>query len=274
MTGQSVVKGTPGRMRLSRIAAAALGLAAAGATLVPAAPAVAAPQDLGLVVPLLSPMLPGQSGWVGTMWAAGDDVCGLQVTAAGPNVTVTYPANTGSFTSLSKGDTLRTGSLDYTALKLSVPTTQGVALIPMKITATYTEVADGATTCVGVRKTVTAAATLPVVSPGGEAVVQKTSSVTATRTAPTWAQINFLGRRSGVTNFRVTLTPPAGMTVVYPGDGRSSGLNTGPLLGVGLEDYAAVRLDATGMKAGTYTATVSAAWDGGSSTGDLRIVVV
>jgi hypothetical protein len=258
-------------MRL-RTAAAVMGLAAA--TLTPAAPAAAAVPDLGLVVPLLSPMLPGQAGWVGTMWAAADDVCGVRVTAAGANVTVDYPANTADYTSLSKGDTLRTGSLDYTALRLSVPTTQGVALIPMTLTATYTEVADGATTCVGTAKTVTATATLPVVSPGGDVVVRKTAQVTVTRTAPVWTQISFLGRRAGATNFRVTVTPPAGVTVVYPGDGSSSGLSTGTALGVGVEDYAAVRLDATGVKAGSYTATVRATWDGGgSSTGDLRIVV-
>lgn len=80
-------------------------------------------------------------------------------------------------------------------------------------------------------------------------MVRKTSSVTLTRTAP------------------------AGMTVGYPADGTSSGLNSGPALGVGLEDYAAVRLDATALKAGTYTATVKATWDGGSLTDDLKVVV-
>lgn len=262
-------------MRLSRLAATAVAVAAAGAGLLTAAPAAAsATPDLGLVVPLLSPMLPGQSGWVGTMWGATDDVCGLRVTASGPNVTVTYPANTGTYASLSKGDTLRPGALDYTAFKLSVPTNHGVSMVPMTLTATYTALADGATTCVGTTKTVTATSTLPVVSPGGDTVVQKTSSVTLTRTAPTWTQLSFLGRRGGATNFRVTVTPPAGMAVVYPADGTSSGLNTGTALGVGVEDYAAVRLDATGLKAGTYTARVKATWDGGSSTEDLRIVVV
>lgn len=267
-------------MRLTRFAAAAVGLAAGCAALLPGAAAgaattAAAGVDIGLVVPVLSPMLPGQAGWVGTMWAAADDICGLQVTASGPGVTVAYPGNTGAFASLSKGDALKAGAIDYTAFKLSVATTQAVALIPMKLTATYTEVADGATTCVGTKKTVTANATLPVVAPSGDIVVQKTSQVTVTRTAPTWAQISYLGRKSGVTNFRVTVTPPTGMTVVYPADGASSGLNTGSLLGVGLEDYAAVRLDATGVKAGTYTATVKATWDGGGSlSNDLKIVVV
>ncbi|GIJ54917.1 hypothetical protein [Virgisporangium aurantiacum] len=260
-------------MRLSRIAAAAVALAAGGAALLPATAANADTPDLGLVVPLLSPMLPGQSGWVGTMWAAADDICGLKVTASGANVTVTYPGNTATFASLSKADTLKAGAMDYTAFKLSVPTTAPIALIPMQLTATYTEVADGATTCVGTKKTVTANATLPVVAPIGDAVVQKTSSVTLTRTAPAWTQISYLGRKSGVTNFRVTVTAPAGMTVVYPADGTSSGLNGGPVLGVGVEDYAAVRLDATALKAGTYTATVKATWDGGSSTDDLKIVV-
>ena len=56
---------------MRRSASIALACAAGAAAILPAAaPASAATTDLGLVVPVLAPMLPGQTGWVSTMWLA------------------------------------------------------------------------------------------------------------------------------------------------------------------------------------------------------------
>src|SRR5438552_2028787 len=104
-------------------------------------------------------------------------------------------------------------------------------------------------------------------------VVQKTVAASVPKSTPTWTTITFRGTRPNLANFRVTLAPPTGLTVVYPGDGASSGLHDGTTLPVGADDYAAVRLDASGLVTGTYRIPVHATYTGGSFDGQLTLSV-
>jgi hypothetical protein len=47
-------------------------------------------------------------------------------------------------------------------------------------------------------------------------VIQKTTSVAVPRSTPAWVNVTFRGAKPNLANFRVTLTPPTGMTVAYP----------------------------------------------------------
>ncbi|GAB1644166.1 hypothetical protein KRMM14A1259_45890 [Krasilnikovia sp. MM14-A1259] len=64
---------------------------------------------------------------------------------------------------------------------------------------------------------------------------------------PTWTKIVLRGNKPGLDNVKVTLTPPPGLDVVYPGDASAAGLNNGPTLAVAEDDFISVRLTATGL---------------------------
>lgn len=71
----------------------------------------------------------------------------------------------------------------------------------------------------------------------------------------------------------MTVTPPAGSSVLYPGEKTSAGLLTSGSLLVGQKDYVSVRFDAAGLKPGSYEVPVKATWTGGSYTGAVTLTV-
>jgi hypothetical protein len=230
-----------------------------------AAPAAAATPAVGLVVPVLAPMLPGQQGWVSALWGTTGDICDVRATASGAGLTVAYPSNTGDHSSLYKQDSLKAGHFDYTAFKLAVsPTVKGAGSLAIKLS--YSD-------CNGTTRSVSTAAVLPIIAASGEAVVQKTAAVNVPKTTPVWTQLSFQGRKTGLADFRVTLTPPSGLAVAYPGDKSSAGLAETTSLPVGSDDFVAIRFDATGAKAGTYKVPVHATYAGGSFDSTLTVVV-
>lgn len=268
-------------MRYRRLKAA---LIASALAVTPAAPAQAAHTDgLDLVLPTVAAMLPGQQGWVSAIWSANLDVCNVQVTVTGPGLPVTYPTNTGTYTSFYNASALATGNIDYTAFNVSVPANV-TSSVPLTLSVTYNQLPPGQIKkdddlktkkfdCKGPKGSETVTATLPVTPATGAAVIQKTVSASVPKSTPTWTNITFRGTRPNLANFRVTLTPPKGLNVVYPGDGTSSGLHAGTALPVAADDYAAIRLDASGLATGTYRVPVHATYNGGSFDGELTVTV-
>jgi hypothetical protein len=266
---------------LCRVAVVAV-VAAAG--LVPgAARAEDDDTQLSLVVPILAPMLPGQQGWVSAMWLAGRDVCDVQVTAAGAGLTIGYPTNTGTYASFYVNSALAEGNRDYTALNVAVgATVRGP--VRVTLTASYRRLppglikkADDLATkkfvCAGQKASRSVEAALPVIPSTGAAVVQKTTAVSIPKSTPTWAEVTFRGMKPNLANFRVTLSPPQGLTVTYPGEGTSAGLAGVATLPVGQDDKVAFRLDAAGLAPGNYMVPVQATYTGGSFTGQLTVTV-
>jgi hypothetical protein len=253
--------------RFARIAGtvAAATVALPFATLTSAAPAAAATPSVGLVVPVLAPMLPGQQGWVSALWGSTGDICEVRATAGGTGLTVSYPTNTADHSSLYKQDSLKAGHFDYTAFKLAVdPSVKVAGSLAIKLT--YSD-------CNGTTRTTTTAAVLPIVTASGTSVVQKTASVTVPQRTPVWTQLSFQGRKTGLSDFRVTLAAPSGLSIAYPGDKTSAGLAETTSLPIGSDDFVAVRIDATGAKAGTYKVRLHATYAGGSFDGSLTVVV-
>ncbi|MET7423249.1 hypothetical protein [Dactylosporangium sp. NPDC005555] len=261
---------------MRRSASIAIACAAGAAAVLPAAaPASAAAPGLGLTIPLLAPMVLGQTGWVSTLWGAATDICNVKVTASGPGVTVNYPTNTSTYSSLSKGDSLSAGSIDYAAFNMTVTSNTLVSLTPITLNYTYTEKTAGATTCVGTARTGTSTATLPIVLVSGAGLTQKTSTVTVPKKTPVWSQLVFQARRAGVDDLKITVSGgPTGLGVSYPGDRTYTQLNDAAGLPVGADDYASVKFDATNVAAGTYTLTVKLAYGTNVDTNTLTLVVV
>src|SRR5437867_2100455 len=134
-----------GQTRLNRVRyrklKAALIASALAAT--PATPAHAAHTDgLDLVLPAVASMLPGQQGWVSAIWTANLDVCNVQVTVTGPGLTVTYPTNTGAYTSFYNASALATGNIDYTAFNVSVPANV-TSSVPLSLSVSYNQLPPG-----------------------------------------------------------------------------------------------------------------------------------
>ncbi|GGK81663.1 hypothetical protein Ppa06_48380 [Planomonospora parontospora subsp. parontospora] len=272
---------------VSRLAAALAGTTALTTALValPALGAQAAAEDDGLqlVVPTLASMLPGQQGWISAVWKAATDVCDVKVTATAPGLTIGYPTNTGSYTSLYEADKLAADAMDFTALNVSVPASaSGAAKATFDVS--YTRLPPGQAKkddpsvvekfdCKGPKGNQTVTATLPIASAAGAAVLQKTTAVTVARGTPSWVRIAFEARRPGLRDFRVTVAPPAGLEIAYPGEKTSAGLYDDVAPAVAREDYAAVRFDASGLAAGTYRLPVRASYTGGGHTGELALTV-
>jgi hypothetical protein len=210
-------------------------------------------------------------------------VCDVRVTVTGPGLAISYPTNTGGYTSFYTASALATGNIDYTAFNVTVPATVTNSLA-LTLSVSYNQLPPGQikhdddlktkkVVCSGPKGAETVTATLPVIPSTGAAVIQKTVAASVPKSTPTWTTITFRGMQPNLANFRVTLTPPSGMTVVYPGDGTSSGLHAGTALPVGQDDYTAIRLDASGLRTGTYQVPVHATYTGGSFDGQLTLSV-
>lgn len=290
----------PGSVSLPRLSRT-FGAAVAGAMLLTGlamAPASSTPPDwdLGddprnnatgepvLLTRLLPPMVRGQVGWVGLMWSTETDICEVRVTSSATAGTVGYPTNTGDHSSFYVNDALAEGNLDFTALKLATPAAGGMQL---KVEVRYTRLADSlvlrkfddlvtksvrGADCRGTTASKSYTLTVPLIDAIGPAVSLDTDQVSVAAGKPTWVDLELDGRKPGLTNVRVALTPPRELAVVYPGDGTSSGLTKGTDLAVLSSDRAGVRLESS--VPGTYRVPVRITWgNGGQLTETLTVRV-
>ncbi len=84
--------------------------------------AAAPPDDVEQVTTTLPTLNPGQTAWVSTLWrGAPTDATAFELTADPPKgITVSYPENTGGYSSLYKQSTLLADDTDYAAFKVQV----------------------------------------------------------------------------------------------------------------------------------------------------------
>ena len=209
--------------------------------------------DVFQVNPEGVPMVPGQSGWTGVIWRAGDDdLTGFSATVEAPaGWGVTYPENRSTDTSLWDNDTLSADEVDFTAFRLTVPeNTTAPSSHSVEVSLNYSYLKNGKHEKV-VNKRFTLA--VPVVAPSDPAFNQLTTSLGQfSPDSQTWVDMSNEGRATAF-DFRLTVTDPAGATITYPNDGTSTSLNGDSVLEVGETDRASFRLDTSGLVPGTYT---------------------
>jgi len=123
-------------MRIPQIAATAVvaALAATVAIVTPAQAAVA-PGPL-LLVPAVAAVHTARPTWVKAYWTTTTAICDAKVTVAVANTAVTYPENTGTYTSFYYVDTLAAGEYDYVAFNVTATVTRAT-LRPMHLTIAY-----------------------------------------------------------------------------------------------------------------------------------------
>ena len=176
--------------------------------------------DISQVTTTLPTLNPGQTAWVSTLWrGASEDATTFELTVVQPvpkGISVSYPENTGSFSSLYKASTLLAGDTDYSSIKMQVGDTV-LGTQHIKLDVEY-ELA-------GKKQKKKVDVTLPVVEATGPTVEQLTSTAGPIRAGSAgWVDVSYEANKPGVTDARLTATPPAGATVSYPNDGSSSGL--------------------------------------------------
>jgi len=218
--------------------------------------AAAAPkEEVELVTTTLPTLNPGQTAWVSTLWrGTSQDVMEFKLTADPPTgVSVSYPENTGGYSSLYKDSTLLAADTDYASLKVTVgDNTLGEQTI--KLAVEYRLGNSGNGNGQGAKVKLKREVVLPVIAFDGPAVEQLTTSVGPIKAgSAAFVDVSYKGNKPGVTDVRLTATPPAGATVIYPNEGSWSGLAADSTLSVGETDQASFKIDTGSLEPGTHT---------------------
>ncbi len=250
----------------SLAALAALFLFAVCGAAVAAQPA----DDITQVTTTLPALNPGQTAWVSTLWrGASSDATSFELTVVEPipkGISASYPENTGSFSSLYKESTLRAGDTDYSSIKLQVADNV-LGNQEIKLNVEYV--------LSGKKQKQKVFVTLPVVEATAPTVEQLTTTAGPIRAGSSeWIEVNYKANKPGVTDARLTATPPAGATVSYPNEGSSSGLATDSTLSVGETDHATFKLDTRTLAPGSYEIRLDLAYGSGQHLpGTLALTV-
>jgi hypothetical protein len=242
--------------------------------------AVAAPpgDDVGQLTTTLPTLNPGQAAWVSTLWkGASVDVTSFQLTADGPRgISISYPENTGSYSSLYKDSTLLADDTDYAAFKVQVgDTVLGNQTIVLRVKYRFGDKGGGNSDGPRGERVSRLEVTLPVVEAAGPTVEQQTSSVgPVSAGSAQWVSVSYKANKPGVTNARLTVTAPAGATVIYPKDGTSTGFAGDTSLSVGATDSASFKIDTGKLLPGSYRLGVDLGYGGGQHLpGTVTLVV-
>ena len=203
-----------------------------------------------------------------TLWrGTTEDAAAFELTAEPERgSTVSYPENTGDFSSLSKQSTLLAGDTDYSSLKVRVgDNALGNQRIELHVVYQLA----------GKKQKLTEDVTLPVVEATGPAVEQLSQTAASIPSgSAAWIDVSYKANNPGVTDVRLTATAPAGATVTYPNDGTSSGLAADSTLSVGETDHASFKLHTGRLAPGSHEIVLDLAYGTGQHLpGALTVTV-
>ena len=205
-----------------------------------------------------------------TLWrGASEDATSFELTVVQPipkGISVSYPENTGSFSSLYKQSTLLAGDTDYSSIKVQVGD-DVLGNQQIKLDVEYQ--------LAGKKQKQKVDVTLPVVEATGPTVEQLTSTVGPIQAGSAeWVDVSYKANKPGVTDARLTATPPAGATVSYPNDGSYSGLAADSTLSVGETDHASFKIDTGTLAPGNYEVELDLVYGNGQHLpGTLTLTV-
>lgn len=230
----------------------------------PTAASAAKPGDLELRTAEAPALLPGQSAWVNVMWRAkGAPVTDVVVTVRGEQVGTSYPSGR-DHTSFTDGRELGSEMMDFTAVKVDMPTT-ATKRRKLKLRVEY--VSEGQRV---VKDNLTVE--IPVREAGGDPWVRQTDTLPVKAGSPAWVHVFFEGVQAN-DGFNLTATAPAGATVHYP-EGRSdTSLQGDAELAPGEQDYVALLIDPADLTPGEYDLPVTVSSSTGRVQQTLRIRV-
>lgn len=241
---------------------------------IPAGVATAAPKSGEVTVELItnkvSSITLGDTVWVSFLWTAtGGEVSDFRVTATNEgHLTVSYPENTGSYTSLMADAELSDGEIDFTSIRLAVPYDSKNPRFRLKLSylsegKTHDRfVFEGKST----NQAMFSVPTVPFTGTDVSAVDYGEQVLPAESGG--WIEVGYTGHAPVVNDFKVTVTDSAGIPVEYPQATYASLVHDSDLQ-VGETDVARVHLDTSGTPPGTYKVGVTATWSRGGAAGKL-----
>jgi hypothetical protein len=238
------------------------------ALLAAAAPAMAADTaNVKLETKTTATVVQGGYAWVALTWQ-GDkaDATDFRVTATTKDsgVEISYPDNTGSYTSLMDNDVLADDEIDFTAIRLSVP--YGTESFKLDLVATWNDGGKDVSKKFSVK--------VPTVEHTGSDVELSTDEAGSVSVGePTWVGVNWTGMAPTITSVEMTASGPAGAIITYPGDRSSTSLSYDDQLDKGETDVARFLLDAAGLQPGSHDFEVSLTYARGGSSNTVSGVV-
>jgi hypothetical protein len=213
-----------------------------------ATPALAADEaKVELKTKKTAAVLEGDTAWVAINWKGKNaDATDFRIVASADTrgVTISYPDNTATYSSLMDDDTLSAGEIDFTSLKVSVP--YGVKKVKIKIKATWFTN--------GEKEDKDYKVTIPVAKFRGDDIAQATTDAGSISTgSPAWLGVEWTGVAPTLDNVEMTVAGPAGAVITYPADRSFTSLNYDSTLEDGETDIARFLVDASAMAPGSYT---------------------
>lgn len=209
----------------------------------------------------------GGTAWITIHWRGIDaDATSFRVTATtkANGVEISYPANTGGYSSLMDNDVLSSNEIDFTALNLVVP--YGTKQFKLDVVASWNDGKED------VKKKFTVQ--VPTVAYNGEDAALVTSSVDVPAAAQPWIDVGWSGMAPSLDDVRMTVAGPSEAVISYPNDGSSSGLRRGNRLGQSETDVAGFRLDTSTLKPGKHKFEVLLTYTRGGTPSQTSGVVV
>ena len=212
----------------------------------------------------------GDTAWLALNWTAEDgpvtDVALTLRKDPGKGVEVTYPTNTATYTGLMNGHVLDEGEIDFTAVRVHIPSDFAPKAIKLDFEVSYMSGDERVTDKVKVD--------VPVVQyTDGEHLVQHDSSATVALGESVWVDIDMTGLAPSVDDIRLTVS--GDLPVVYPSDRSFTSLHGDETLEDGETDTARVRVDALDVAAGDYKleTTLTYEFDGRTHTRSGAVLV-
>jgi len=206
-------------------------------------------------------ILEGDTAWVAISWKASKaDATDFRIVAKTETagVAISYPENTGSYSSLMDNDTLSAGEIDFTSLKISVP--YGIKKVNLTVNATWID-GEG-------KQEKDFKVQVPVAKFRGDDIAQVTTDAGSVATTdPGWLGVEWTGIAPTLDDVEMIVTGPEGSVITYPADRPFTSLNYDDTLEDGETDVARFLLDAAAVAPGTYTVEVVLSYSkGGEST--------
>jgi hypothetical protein len=258
-----------------RCALALVATAAAVAGLAAPASAESVNQDIRLTATTLPAMRAGETAWVSTLWEGANFTAhNFRMTATGDDATIQYPANTATYSSLYDGSDLLSKATDFAALKVTLDD-NATGSVTLRLHVTYDLDHNN-----GVNPEPTSEArdvdvTIPVEPYSGPAITALTDSLGPVAPSDsTWVEFSVRGEKPGISSLRAMVSAPDGISVSYPGEGTSAGVNGGTDLGVGETDFFGFSITVDDIAAGTHEIEVTMTYgDGVEQTVAVPLVV-
>jgi hypothetical protein len=238
-----------------------------------AAPAAAAPKsgDLTMFTDATGALTAGSASWLAVTWeSTKKNIEHFSVVVANVDtgdamdtgITVGYPGE-GTSTGLWANHMLSKNEVDFTAIYVDVPADFSGTTITLHL------IADGLSGF---------ALVVPVVQHSGADVVQVTEKLgPVTSGGAAWVDIQFKGLAPVVTDFKVKIVEPSGLSYELPQVTFTS-LHGDAQLDKNESDVVRVYIDAGTLDPGSYPLSIFTSWsygtDARSMTGSLILVVV